>query len=162
MNWTIQNGVRYAVAMSALLGLAACTTAEEDPAEHACEHAVEAGTAITAAIDGSVGPDVSTTHTRYDVTLGAVEGGNGGTVSLSADEVIHLLLFVGSDVPLVLKDASGNEVVAEASEAVTACSELAVMYEYPLGIGEYTITLGPTTETSVLLLTEHEDHEHEE
>lgn len=160
MNWTSLKSVRYAVALASVLGLAACTPAEEDPLAEPCEHAAEAGTAVTAAVDGSAGPDVSATHTRFDVTLGAVEGGNGGTVSITVDESIHVLLYVGSDVPLTLQDASGNEVVVGASEAVTACAELAMMYNYSLGIGSYTITFGPTTETSVLLLTEHEAHDH--
>jgi hypothetical protein len=106
---------------------------------------------------------VSNDHRRYDITLVDVTGGKGGSVSFSAAEGTDYILFTGEDVPVTVKNSSGTTVSPEASVKTSSeCTEVKGRHTYPLSVGTYSLTFGPTTLTSVSLVIEEagSDHQH--
>lgn len=144
-----------------VLFLTGCPQAEPSLDEEGCEHLAEGpATAVTAVAEGE-GPLVRDDHRRYDVGLVAVAGGSGGTVRFAADEASDFLIFLGSNVPLVITDSTGAEV--EVEETVTGsdtCTEVAVRHLVPLSVGTYRLTFGPSTASSVSVVLEPHAHEH--
>jgi hypothetical protein len=76
------------------------TPAEEDPAEHACEHVGEAGTAITAGADRASATEITHSAEPYTVTLVAgapsflkTPGGEDGLLFTKATGVVTGLYF---------------------------------------------------------------------
>ena len=148
---------------SALLVACGDEEAEETADTEACEHLKEGpASAVTAAATGA-GPAVSNDHRRYDIALVDVTGGKGGSVSFAAAEGIDYILFTGADVPVTVKNSGGTAVNPEASvKSSTECTEIKGRHTFPLSVGTYTLTFGPTTLTSVQLVIEEagNDHEH--
>lgn len=129
----------------------------DDLLKEACEHMVEGpGESVTASADGVTDvPDVSTHHTRFDVALADVDGGKGGFVSYAAEEEGDYVVFLSEDMSVGATDASGAEVLAVSSESGTApCDEVATAVTFELGVGTYTLELGPASATSVSVVIE--------
>lgn len=135
------------------------------PAEDACEHMLEGPAIAVTAIDDSAGdpPDLDESHHRYDVTLVTLAADRGGYLDLVSAAAGDIHLFLGTDLPVTLWDDQGSEVAPEATmTTVAACAEVAVGYTYDLGVGTYTVDLGPTTATAVAIVPVHggEDDAH--
>jgi FAD/FMN-containing dehydrogenase len=152
-----------AVLLSTAL-LVACGGDEESPDVEGCEHLKEGPNAtVTATATGTGAPAVSNDHKRYDITLVDVTGGKGGSVSFAASEGTDYILFTSADVPVEVKSSSGQTVAPEASVKTSAeCTEIKGRHTFGLGVGTYTISFGPTTATSVSLVIEEgeSDHQH--
>ena len=134
------------------------------PAEGACLHAANGpATAVTAVAFGEASPpDVSSGHTRYDITLVPGDGGMGADAAYAADEATDFVFFLGRDVPHAFLDAGGEPVVPEHTEPVDACTELAVHSLVELGIGTIRLRIGPTeADTVSLVVEEAAGHVHE-
>jgi FAD/FMN-containing dehydrogenase len=151
--------------LASLLALSACAPAvEEGPDVEGCEHLQEGpATAVTASASATSAPAVSNDHKRYDVALGDVAGGRGGSVSFAVSEAGDYVLFLGRDVPVRVSAPGGATV--EAEERLTSspvCTEVKVRATYALGVGTHTLTFGPTSEASVSLVLEEAAHAHGE
>jgi FAD/FMN-containing dehydrogenase len=150
-----------AVLLSTAL-LVACGGDEESPDVEACEHLNEGPAAAVNASATGAGPAVSNDHKRYDITLTDVTGGKGGSVSFAAAEGIDYILFTGADVPVAVKSSSGQTVAPEASVKTSSeCTEIKGRHTFGLGVGTYTISFGPTTATSVSLVIEEAETDHQ-
>jgi len=144
------------------LGLSACLNDSEDhveeelPWEHACIHAAEAATPVTASAIDSLAPDVSEGHTHFGVTFAP-----GAKVKFVADESTDFGFFLTKNVPFVLLTATGDTVDIEETETnLTGCADLAVMHVAELDSGAHYLRFGMTTETTVGLIIEEAGHDH--
>lgn len=139
--------------------LIACNNANPADVE-ACEHLQEGpSAAVTATAATSGAPAVSNDHKRYDITLPAGTGGNVGSVSFAAGEAGDYVLFTGAAVPVKVTSSAGQQVAFEESAtSSTECTEVKGRYVVPLAVGTYTLTFGPTTQSSVSLVIEETDH----
>jgi hypothetical protein len=143
--------------------LIACNNANEADVE-ACEHLQEGpSAAVTATSATSGAPAVSNDHKRYDITLPASTGGNYvGSVSFAVGEASDYVLFTGATVPVKVTSSAGAEVAFEESATTsTECTEVKGRYVVPLQVGTYTLTFGPTTQSTVSLVIEETSHEEE-
>jgi hypothetical protein len=143
--------------------LAGCGGEKNEADVEACEHLQEGPAApVTATASASGAPAVSNDHKRYDITLPAGTGGNVGSVSFAAAEATDYVFFTGSTVTLKVTSASGQEVTFEESAtSSTECTNVKGRYVAPLQVGTYTLTFGPTSESSVSLVIEETNHEEE-
>lgn len=148
--------------LSALTAVGCGDEAEhEDPAEHACEHVGEAGTAVTAAADRMSAPAITISEEPYTVTLPA---GVAGFVKVTVTEDTPVLLFAKTaavvtglfrgETALTLPAGAPNEFCA---------TEIPEHFDLDLDTpGDYFIQVGPSATTSVWLnLVEAEGHGHE-
>lgn len=142
--------------------LAGCGEKNEADVE-ACEHLQEGpAAAVTATASASGAPAVSNDHKRYDITLPAGSGGNVGSVSFAAAEATDYVFFTGSNVTLKVTSASGQEVTFEESATSSVeCTNVKGRYVAPLQVGTYTLTFGPTSDSTVSLVIEETNHEEE-
>ena len=141
--------------------LIACNNANEADVE-GCEHLKEGpASAVTATASTSGAPAVSNDHKRYDITLPAGTGGNVGSVSFASAKASDYVLFLGADVPVKVTGSSGDVAFEESAKASEQCTEVKGRYVVPLGVGTYTLTFGPTTQTSVSLVIEETSHDEE-
>lgn len=143
--------------------LAGCGGEKNEADVEGCEHLQEGpAAAVTATASASGAPAVSNDHKRYDITLPAGSGGNVGSVSFAAAEASDYVFFLGSNVTLKVTSAAGETVTFEESAtSSTACTAIKGRYVAPLQVGTYTLTFGPTSESSVSLVIEETAHEHE-
>jgi len=140
--------------------LIACNNANEADVE-GCEHLKEGpASAVTATASTSGAPAVSNDHKRYDITLPAGTGGNVGSVSFASAKASDYVLFVGADVPVKVTGSSGDVAFEETAKASEQCTEVKGRHVVPLGVGTYTLTFGPTTQSSVSLVIEEHAHSH--
>jgi hypothetical protein len=154
--------------LALLLLAAACGDDHHDhvtPAEDACEHMIGGPSIALTAVDDTAAdpPDMDESHHRYDVTLVALAADNGGYVDLVSDEAGEIHLFLGAGVPIKVWDDQGTEVPAESTQAtVDECAEVAVGHTYDVGVGTYTVEIGPTADTSLAIVPVHggDDHGH--
>lgn len=138
----------------------ACGGVEPGPSPDAelCEHLQEGpATAVTAA--ASNGPAVSNDHRRYDVTLAASGGQYGGQVSFAVASQGEFMFALNKDVPVAFANAGGGTVAPELVEkSSTECTDIKAKYLVPLDVGTYTLTFGPTAETTVGMVIEETAH----
>lgn len=121
------------------------------PEDHACTHMQEGPyRTATASVELASAPDVSRVHTRFDVTLVAVEGGLGGFVRYTPTTPGYHALFLSDDVPVQLFDATGAPVCVLAHKAGSACpaaiSHFVVMF---LEAGHWYLLFGPTPRATI-------------
>jgi hypothetical protein len=142
--------------------LIACGEPNEADVE-GCEHLQEGpNVAVTATSATSGAPAVSNDHKRYDITLPPGTGGNVGSVSFAAGEATDYVLFLGANVPVKVTDSSGQDVEFEMTATSSAeCSEIKGRNLVELGVGTYTLTFGPTTQSTVSLVIEEAAHDGE-
>jgi hypothetical protein len=143
--------------------LAGCGGEKNEADVEGCEHLQEGpSAAVTATAAASGAPAVSNDHKRYDISLPTGSGGNVGSVSFAAAEASDYVFFLGSNVTLKVTSASGETVTFEESAtSSTECTQVKGRYVAPLQVGTYTLTLGPTSESSVSLVIEETAHAHE-
>lgn len=147
------------VPASALLALAltGCLDSSDDHKhggenawEHACAHAGDTPTAVTAAADASTAPLVGAAHTLYGVSFTAQS-----KVRINFDEHAEFGIFLSKNVPVTLTTAAGDTIDFE--ESVTpleGCAELAAMHVAHVDSGAHVLIFGASGETSVNLLVE--------
>ncbi|PTL78204.1 hypothetical protein [Vitiosangium sp. GDMCC 1.1324] len=142
--------------------LVGCGESNEADVE-GCEHLTEGPSVpVTASTSTSGGSAVSNDHKRYDITLPAGSGGNVGSVSFSVSEATDYVFFLGADVPLKVTSSSGQEVAFEASATSSKeCAEIKGRHVAPLQVGTYSLTLGPTSQSTVSLVIEESGAGHE-
>ena len=142
--------------------LAGCGGEKNEADIEGCEHLQEGPAAsVTATAAASGAPAVSNDHKRYDISLPAGSGGNVGSVSFAAAEASDYVFFLGSNVALKVTSASGETVTFEESATRSAaCTAIKGRYVAPLQVGTYTLTFGPTSESSASLVIEETAHEH--
>ncbi|WNG38322.1 hypothetical protein F0U60_35190 [Archangium minus] len=128
-----------------------------------CEHLAEGpAVAVTASASTSGAPSVGNDHKRYDITLPAGTSGNAGSVSFAAAEATDYVFFLGADVSLKVTSSSGQAVeFEESAKSSEQCGEIKGRYVAPLQVGTYTLTFGPTSQSSVSLVIEESAHDHE-
>ncbi|WP_257458520.1 hypothetical protein [Archangium lipolyticum] len=155
----------FACLLSSALVVGCGNTSEADT--EGCEHLKEGpGVSVTATATANGAPAVSNDHKRYDIALPAGTGGNTGSVSFAVGEAAHYVFFLGADVNLGIATSAGSSSVSfESSEKSSeACGEVKGRYVAELQVGTYTLTFGPTSQSSVSLVIEEEggehDHEH--
>jgi hypothetical protein len=143
--------------------LIACGSPPNPADVEACEHLKEGpSAAVTATAATSGAPAVSNDHKRYDITLPAGTGGNVGSVSFAVSEASDYILFTGANVPVKVTSSAGQEVAFEENATSSPqCGEVKGRYVVPLQVGTYTLTFGPTTQSTVSLVIEETDHETE-
>ena len=171
--FTLKNVVGNALAV-ALLASTALIGCDEHAHEHggedvfteACEH-MELGPDIdvSAAGSGSAAPDVSTEHTRYDVTLSDLGDGTfGGSVTFAAPEAGLYYFMLSADVPVAVTGADGGVVpVHHEVQDPPECALVSMAYHYELPVGTATIAIGPAPSADLSLIVEHDtstEHEH--
>ncbi|QRK07726.1 hypothetical protein JQX13_48390 [Archangium violaceum] len=130
-----------------------------------CEHLAE-GPAVAVTASASTSgtlPSVGNDHKRYDITLPAGTGGNyTGSVSFAAAEATDYVFFLGADVSLTVTSSSGQAVAFEESaKSSEQCGDIKGRYVAPLEVGTYTLTFGPASQSSVSLVIEESEHDHE-
>lgn len=160
------NSDQHFIRLASLIVLVASSLAgcseegEPTPSDEACEHAQGGpSSAVTAgsAPDSSAG-DVTEEHTRHDVTLVAVDGGNGGFVQFNSEGGEHIF-FLTRDIPIAFQDAAAALVPIEQSSAEETCDEVVVAHRIDLPVGRIILEFGPTAETSVSVLIEPVAHD---
>jgi hypothetical protein len=121
-----------------------------------CEHLQEGPeVAVTATATAAGAPSVDDDHMRYDITLVAISGGQGGVVKFAAAAAGTHVIFLGADVPLFITDAAGAPVaITESSSSSEACADIKGKHVVDLEVGTYNLTLGPTASTSVSMVVE--------
>ncbi|MNT76776.1 hypothetical protein D3C72_2158230 [compost metagenome] len=87
-----------------------------------------------------------------------------GHVLYNSKEEADYVLFFDQDVNLEVKDAEDVAVDIETSASSSvACGTVKARYVVPLGVGLYTLKLGPTAASTVSLVIEESAHdEHDE
>jgi hypothetical protein len=121
----------------------------------ACARFAGSATAIAAQV-GDVGepPEVALNR-RYDVALGAVDGGRGGTVTFYAPRAAEWSVYLTEDAPLMARDAAGLPMtLLERYTGSTHCADIRSHVVLLLDPGAVTIELGPTTAAHVGLVIE--------
>jgi hypothetical protein len=158
------------IILVSLVSIAAIACGGEDGEEfnideEGCEHLIEGpSTAVTASMTTDEAPDVSTEHNRHDITLvddGA--DGNTGVVSYAAGEAGDYVVFLGQDVAIAIEDSDGAAVdIEESATGSPECGEIRGRHVVELAVGTTFITFGPTAETLVQVVIEHDgDHDDE-
>jgi hypothetical protein len=112
----------------------------EDPFAEACEHLTAIPTMVNASVSAASAPELAT-HTRYEVALPEATGGRGGNVRFASTLRGRLLVFLAADVAVKLGTAMGD-LAPSGSGKSGPCPELAAWYEYDVGVGVQTLTLG--------------------
>ncbi len=143
------------------------TDNEEDSEEleiEGCEHMKEGpNVGVDAGADQAAAVDATAEHTRVDITLAAIEGGNGGFVTYEAEGEGDYVFFLDKDVPLTITDAQGTALEIEESGPVDLCTEVVIHHVVELPLGVVNIQIGPTTETTLSMVVEAGgEHDHEE
>ena len=134
---------------------------EETIDSDACEHLQEGpASAITASATATGAPSVSDDHRRYDIAFVDGTDGKGGSVSFAVAEANDYTLFLNGVVSVVLRDANGQLVGVTASGTGSSeCFDIQRRHLFPLEVGTYSITFGPTTASSVSLVIVGSDNE---
>lgn len=131
----------------------------------ACEHLNNGpSVAVNASATAADAPQVSEGHKRYDIALISDNAQYSGKVLYNSKEEADYVFFFDQDVTLEVRDAADAVVEIEATASFSAaCSTVKARYEIPLGVGLYTLHLGPTAASTVSLVVEesaHEEHDH--
>lgn len=151
----------------AIIALAAC--GGSDPADggvdlEGCEHLIEGpSTSIDASATAVDAPAISDDHNRYDINLVDDGGQNVGSVSFAAAETGDFVVFLGQDVPLSITDSDGAAVAIEDSATSSPeCAEIRGRHVVELEVGTYILSFGPTAESVVQVVIEHDAGEHDD
>ncbi|MSQ84406.1 MAG: hypothetical protein EXR77_16250 [Myxococcales bacterium] len=146
-----------------LLTATSCAT-ETPPAEaetpegEMCEHLAEGPAQIVAASSADTAaalPEVSKSHTRFDVDLPKDASGTyTGYVRFAAPAKGAYLLGMNAKVPVEVALAASGTAVAPAVAVKPACAVALYQAELALELGTYRVKLGPAHSAKVGLLFE--------
>jgi len=137
-----------------LLGCGSAQQQQHDPADDACVHMANGPNANSAASDAADAgaPDVSAHHTRHDITLTNLTGGNGGFVKFLSGKHTDFFFFLDKDIPFAVQDAVGGAVSIEERRSVGECAEVAMGHKAAIEVGTYYLSFGPTPLATVSLV----------
>lgn len=135
---------------------------DDGPDTEACEHLAEGPALAVAAVSELTSPalaDVDVPHTRYDVALTDVAGGQGGWVRLPVGTAGDVIVFLDTDIAVAAFAADGSaETPAEAHAGYSdACDSVAGRWVFELSVGETMLRFGPTEATTVSMVVEQGD-----
>jgi hypothetical protein len=117
---------------------------EEDPAEQACEHAAEAGTAVTAAATREEDASAALEPGEDPVTVTLVEGAEGWLSITSEEDQAGILFAATADVVTALYlDDSENDVLAEAAANASCADDIPEHWDLDRESGTWHLKLGP-------------------
>jgi hypothetical protein len=139
-------------------------TAEEEACEHLSEGPFQA---VTAVADPSEGlPNIAIEHTSVTVALVEDEGSYSGLVAFESGADADYVLFLDTNVPLVVFDGAGVEVPIEHTHGGSdVCTDIALSHTVELEVGTYTFDFGPTDVAELNVVHEaaggHDHAEHE-
>ncbi|HVJ15763.1 MAG TPA: hypothetical protein VM686_09980 [Polyangiaceae bacterium] len=134
---------------------------EEDPGEHACEHAGEAGAALEAAADPADAVELVLGEEPVTVTFPAEGAGYHGYVRLRGPA--DALLFAGAEAVIssLTSADGGRELLPEAAPNELCPDAIPEHFDLELEDAEYLLELGPATVDSVwLMLLDASGHAH--
>lgn len=138
---------------------------DHDVEEELCEHMAEGpAVEVTAGSDLSGAPDVSTEHTRHDITLLAEEGDDtyGGSVAFAADEAGEFFVALNTDVAVAFFTSGGDAIaIEETEEGSELCTEVGIIHVIDLEVGTAELRFSGATEEVVQVVIEH-GGEHED
>lgn len=127
---------------------------DEQPWEHACQHAAKDPTSVTANSDKALAPDVGEDHTHFGISFTS-----GSMVKFTADGHGEFAFLLTKNVPVTLTDEAGETVPIEETETeLTGCPDLAVMHIADLEEGLHFLTFGTSAESRVGLIIEETTH----
>jgi hypothetical protein len=141
VNRTVTVTVTLVALPVALLATGCDVLGPTDPLDEACDHLTAIATPVNATASSSSAPELAT-HTHYELTLPDVAGGRTGAVKFASTLRGKLLAFLSVDLPIELASAMGGRVAPSSSGKSGPCPELAAWYEYDVGVGTQTLTLG--------------------
>jgi hypothetical protein len=143
----------------------ACTPPEEnadagpDPLnEEACEHMADGPFVdLDASADGTNLADMSDDHTAYRIATADIGDGNrGGSVSFESSEETNHTFWLDSHFDLKFIGSDDSEaMIVKSVHAVDECEEVMMFHTVMLGVGTYTVEIGPTQSETVTLVWEH-------
>lgn len=143
------------------LGATACDLSDEEVTgtvdEEGCEHLMDTGgMSITAAMVGdNAPPTVDDDHTRYNIQLPSVGGGdNQGVVEFQTTAGVFVF-FVDQNVPFEVQSTAGATIAAASRDTSSpACTLVRGRFEYNLPIGTYFVVIGPTQQSEIGMVIE--------
>ncbi len=141
--------------------LLACAAEEESIEEHACEHATEAGGALTAGATREDAPELPLDGEPYTVTL--VDGASGFlAVPVTGDTAA--LLFAGTaDVVTGFYEGDTAVTLPEAAPIEDCADDIPAHYDLDFHeAGTWYLEVGPAAVSEVWLLLGEGAHGHEE
>ncbi|MBC7544859.1 MAG: hypothetical protein H7338_19210 [Candidatus Sericytochromatia bacterium] len=114
----------------------------------ACEHFDKGPAApVVATATAAAGPLVSKAHTRFDITLSA--GNQASYVRYASSKAGDMVFYLNKPVPLAVTDDAGKVVTpSRSATSVGPCGTIQARHQVNLGVGTYTLKLGPTAETA--------------
>ncbi|MCO4762089.1 MAG: hypothetical protein KC502_11330 [Myxococcales bacterium] len=148
------------------LALAGCDAHDDHPAaedpvitaiEEGCGHLTgSVASAVTLSVDAASAPNMTANHKRVDVTFAQLPSGKyGGRGLWQIAEAGDYVVALSSGVSMQVVDKDGKPVAPEAVQNMPkACAAAQVARVYPLLVGTYTFTFGPTDETGCKLIVE--------
>lgn len=141
----------------------ACAKVEEEPedlAAHACEHAAEAGLAVTAGATREDAAPIAPAEEPYAVAL----ADGAGWLSIAVDSPMDALLFLGTaDVVngLYLDDGAEDALAVGAPNELCP-DEIPEHFDLELDPGTWHLELGPSAVSEVWLLLVDGAHAHDD
>jgi hypothetical protein len=98
-----------------------------------------------------------TDDARVDIQLAPIGDQFAGFVTYRPDEAGRFAFGLSDDVGFVVRDQAGNEIAIDASVPSSMCEALAIRHTVQLGLGTYTIELGPTDVETIGIIAEESD-----
>ncbi|NUN13149.1 MAG: hypothetical protein HUU55_05885 [Myxococcales bacterium] len=131
----------------------------ENIAAELCEHMAEGPSiAVFASAETTNLPDVSTPHTRFDVTLVADESGTwSGSVRYASPGTGDLRLATSKTIDVTLTAPDGSTVVAMPDAMASTCADIPKLISFPVSVGPYTLSFGPSDTADVKIVIELDD-----
>ncbi|EYF01669.1 hypothetical protein [Chondromyces apiculatus] len=134
--------------------------------DHVCEHLEEGPFEdITATETATGAPELAETHVAYKITLpDNGVGGFQGVVTYRVAQAADLAFIATADIAVTVQDGAGDLLSAEDTCRGSSCSETCSLMQskqvFPMDGAIYTLTIGPTSMDSVIILVEEAAHEH--
>ena len=149
------------------LGVESTGQDQDDADAEACEHLSSGPFAHhLAGTDRATAPDLSASHTAHRIDLIPSDDGYQGQVSIAVRDAGDQRIYLDTRADVVVRDGDGVAASAEERCQPAACSDscaiIADRLVYELGVGTYSLQLGPTTTPTITLVSEasasHHDH----
>jgi len=130
------------------------------PEEFGCrflEGKVVASMTASPLVEGA--PEV-VANRRYDVTLVDVPGGKGGSVVFKVGDSPPAYVLMSADVPLSISDGPNPPRPSTGAASVSGCPELKADHMFVPSADRMTLTFGPTSLSSVIVVVTHGQYMH--
>lgn len=131
--------------------------------EDACEHMADGpALAVTAAGSGDGPlPDVSASHTRFDIALAPAGVDRGGFLAFKADGKNDFFFALNRAAALDIRDSAGTAMVREgAVDTASGCAVVKGIHAYELPAGTFILRLAAPDSSVSLVTVEGSSHAH--